>query len=75
MSDLATRLRVILAEQDMTVRQLAGYVDISYSQLQRYATGTAKPTLKNLTLLAERLGVPAGWFMGEGETFAWEVAE
>lgn len=75
MSDLETRLRVILAEQDMTVRQLAGCVGISYSQLQRYATGKAKPNPENLKLLADRLGVPAGWLRGEGETFAWEVEE
>lgn len=35
----------------------------------------ANAFVENLYLLASRLGVPAGWLMGEGETFAWEVAE
>lgn len=74
MSDFATRFRVILAEQDMTLKQLSAFVGISYCQLQRYATGVAEPRPSNLDMLAEKLGVPAGWLRGEGETFAWEVA-
>ena len=74
MSDFATRLRVIRAEQNMTIQEMADALDLPYGTQQAYKTGKRRPSDARLRKIAEKLGVPAGWLRGEGETFAWEVA-
>ena len=75
MSDFGTRLRLIRVEQGMTIQEMANALGLSYTTVHKYELGERRPSAVRAVEIAEKLGVPAGWLRGEGETFAWEVAE
>lgn len=60
------RLARARAAANMTQRELAGAVGITWSQISRYEASKAKPRLGVLLKLAEALGVTAEELSGEG---------
>ena len=51
-----SRLKVILAEKDITIKELAGLSGVSYDACSRIASGR-KPQIENAYAIAEALGM------------------
>lgn len=58
--DLKRRVRVYLAEHDMTQRQFAGLLDISASHFSNILAGKEHPSLRVARRLEVLIGIPAG---------------
>ena len=71
-SDFRTRFCVILAEQEMSVKNMARALGMSYSTLQAYSGGEREPSMETITKIANGVGVPADWLAGFGKTFSFD---
>ena len=49
------RVRIILAEQEMSTKELAGLVGVSHATVARWASNTQQPSLKNIYKMSEVL--------------------
>ena len=63
---IGEKVRQIRTQKMMTQSELAGDF-ITRNMLSRIENGFATPSLQTLLYIAERLGVPAGYFIAEGE--------
>ncbi|HEU5200393.1 MAG TPA: helix-turn-helix transcriptional regulator, partial [Ktedonobacterales bacterium] len=65
-SSLAERLRAARLAANKTQQELAGD-RYSKAYISAIECGKMTPSVQALGLLAERLGLPASYFLGEGE--------
>ena len=61
---LAERLKQARREAGLSQRQLCGDV-ITRNMLSQIESGKARPSMQTLTYLAQTLGKPVSWFLGE----------
>ena len=61
---MGERFRSARLEAGLSQSQLCRDV-VSRNMLSQIESGTAKPSLSTLEILAQRLGKPVGWFFGE----------
>jgi transcriptional regulator with XRE-family HTH domain len=61
---LSERLKQARQEAGMSQRQLCGDV-ITRNMLSQIESGKARPSMQTLTYLAQTLGKPVSWFLGE----------
>ena len=61
---LGEKIRAARIEQKMTQKEVVGDY-ITRNMLSKIENGSATPSVKTLEYLAERLGLPAGYFMSE----------
>lgn len=66
-SEFGKRLAVARAKKNLTQRELADLVGITWSQISRYEAGKAKPRLAVLLSLSESLGVSPDYLTGDSE--------
>lgn len=64
--DIGNKLRRLRTDKCMTQAQLAGEL-ITRNMLSRIENGAAMPSLPTVVYLAERLHVPVGYLLSEGE--------
>lgn len=64
--DIGSKLRELRAAKCMTQAQLAGEL-ITRNMLSRIENGAATPSLTTVAYLAERLHVPVGYLLSDGE--------
>lgn len=62
--ELGEKIRSARLEAGLSQRQLCGE-EITRNMLSLIEHGTARPSMKTLTLLAQRLGKPVSWFLEE----------
>ena len=62
--ELGEKIRAARLAAGLSQRQLCGE-DITRNMLSLIENGGAKPSVKTLTLLAERLGKPVSYFLDE----------
>ena len=60
--ELGEKIRLARQQAGLSQRQLCG-ADITRNMLSLIENGSAKPSVKTLTLLAERLGKPVSYFL------------
>ena len=60
--ELGEKIRLARQQAGLSQRQLCG-ADITRNMLSLIENGSAKPSMKTLTLLAERLGKPVSYFL------------
>ncbi len=65
-NDIGEKIRRIRRSRNMTQSELAGD-QITRNMLSRIENGVALPSLPTVWYLAERLGVPAGFLLAEGD--------
>ncbi len=64
--DIGKKIKKLRVEKLMTQRELTGG-EITRNMLSRIENGAALPSLGTVVYLAEKLGVPAGYLLSEGE--------
>ncbi|MBR3686036.1 MAG: helix-turn-helix transcriptional regulator [Clostridia bacterium] len=64
--DIGSKIKQLRTEKLMTQSELAG-TEITRNMLSRIENGAALPSLGTVVYLANRLGVPAGYLLSEGE--------
>lgn len=64
--NIGNKIKQLRTEKLMTQSELAG-TEITRNMLSRIENGAALPSLGTVVYLAERLGVPAGYLLSEGE--------
>lgn len=64
--NIGKKIKLIRTEKLMTQSELAGSV-ITRNMLSQIENGSATPSLSTVIYLAERLGVPAGYLLSEGD--------
>lgn len=68
MADLRQRLLTALAQKGWSQAQLAGAIEVSAAAVSAWCSGQKKPSVGNLRLIAEHLGVTPSYLQfGEGE--------
>ncbi len=65
-TDIGEKIKKLRLHQNMTQSELAGD-QITRNMLSRVENGAALPSLPTVWYLAERLGVPAGFLLAEGD--------
>lgn len=65
-TDIGEKIKRLRLNQNMTQSELAGD-QITRNMLSRVENGAALPSLPTVWYLAERLGVPAGFLLAEGD--------
>jgi len=65
-TDIGEKIKKIRLQRNMTQTELAGD-QITRNMLSRVENGAALPSLPTVWYLAERLGVPAGFLLAEGD--------
>ena len=65
-TDIGEKIKKIRLQRNMTQSELAGD-QITRNMLSRVENGAALPSLPTVWYLAERLGVPAGFLLAEGD--------
>lgn len=73
-SDFKCRLRIVMAEQKMTAKDMATALGVSYSTMQAYCSGDREPKEDVVIRIAKKLGVPAPWLSGYGMTFGFDCS-
>ena len=68
LDDIGRRIREARVLAGLTQEELAGG-DITRNMLSRIENGAALPSLPTLCSLADRLGIPAGAFLGDLEEY------
>lgn len=58
------RLRILIEEQDITQKQLAGDLQIPVSTLGGYVQGTSEPDFQTLVLIAKYFNVTTDYLLG-----------
>lgn len=66
-SEFGKRLAIARAKKNLTQRELADLVGITWSQISRYEAGKAKPRLAVLLSLSESLDVSPDYLAGDSE--------
>lgn len=66
MTDLGQKIRRLRTAQQMTQAELAGD-QITRNMLSQIENGSAQPSLPTVLYLAQKLGIPAGYFFAEEE--------
>lgn len=61
--DLADRMRKALREANMTVQEMADYLDVTNSSVSRWINGKAKPSTSTLRDWAKRTGINENWLV------------
>lgn len=61
-SPLATNLRTVLAEREMTQEQLARRIDVSNRSVAGWCLGETLPRWPQLVKLGQEFGREPGWF-------------
>jgi transcriptional regulator with XRE-family HTH domain len=56
------RMRLRRTESGLTQEQLAGALDVSYQQIQKYETGANRVSAGRMLEIARKLGVEVGYF-------------
>jgi len=64
--DIGKKIKKLRTEKLMTQSELAGN-EITRNMLSRIENGAALPSLGTIVYLAEKLGVPSGYLLSEGE--------
>ena len=64
--NIGQKIKMIRTEKLMTQNELAGGA-ITRNMLSQIENGSANPSLSTVQYIAERLGVPAGYLLSEGE--------
>lgn len=59
--DLADRLRKALREADLSVQEMADYLDVSRNTVSAWINGRTPPGVQSVRLWALRTGVPYEW--------------
>ena len=67
MTLFGTRLLDAMHMRDVTAAELARKTTISESNISRYLSGTSMPSMRNLLLLADALGISSDWLAGRDE--------
>jgi transcriptional regulator with XRE-family HTH domain len=60
--EVGRRIRALRLEKGMSQGKLAGQLDLSFQQLQKYEKGTNRVGAGRLQQIAEALGVPVAFF-------------
>ena len=63
--NIGQKIKMIRTEKLMTQKELTGGV-ITRNMLSQIENGSANPSLSTVLLIAERLGVPAGYLLSDG---------
>lgn len=66
---IGTRLRTRRLEMGLSQVALANRVGITFQQVQKYETGRNRIAASRLAHIANVLGVPAGYFLGEDQYY------
>jgi len=61
---IGERIRTAREKNKLTNAQLAKSLDVTHSSVSTWECGRAYPSTKNLFLLAQTLGVSAGYLLG-----------
>jgi transcriptional regulator with XRE-family HTH domain len=67
--EFGTRLGEIMVRRDMTNKELARLMHVSESTISGYRTGRRSPSVNDLPVLAELLGVSADYLLGLTDKF------
>lgn len=59
--DMADRMRKSLREADVSVQQMADYLEVERNTISRWINGRTNPPAMALRLWAERTGISYGW--------------
>lgn len=65
--DLTDRMRKSLRVADMSVGEMAEYLDVARETVGRWLSEARKPSTQTLRLWATRTGVDYDWLRGVGE--------
>jgi transcriptional regulator with XRE-family HTH domain len=65
--DLADRLRKALREADVSVQEMAEYLEVSRNTVSSWINGHHRPRPSDLKQWALRCGVPYTWLVGGGD--------
>src|SRR5579859_960410 len=58
------RLQEIREKQGISQRTLAKLCHLNYNQIYRYESGNSEPSISNLAVIADKLGVSADYLLG-----------
>lgn len=73
---IATRLRSVIDDRGMSIKEASEVVGIPYRTLQNYLLGEREPNAKAMTALRTHLGISLDWLLtGEGSMFRGVSAE
>lgn len=60
----APRLKGLLQEHKLSMRELAGRIGVSAMSISDWANGKVQPTAENIYLIAEYFGVTSDYLLG-----------
>lgn len=66
--DLADRLRKCLRESDMSVQEMADYLEVSRNTVSAWINGRTPPSPQSVRLWALRTGMSYDWLRNGGES-------
>lgn len=67
---IGIRLKEVLKDQDLTIKEVSKRCDIPYRTLQNYLLGEREPNAKALATIGTQLGISLDWLLtGEGNMY------
>ena len=76
MEDFAKKLRKAIGNADMSQKEFAEKIGVKKQQISKWTTGMAVPRSETIEKIAQTLGVPVSYFVGEDNSVSQqELAE
>jgi len=72
--DLGDRMRKALRHADVSVQEMADYLDVSTASLRAWTNGRTRPRTQTLRLWALRTGVSYDWLVTGAVTLAKQMS-
>ena len=73
MEDFAKKLRKAIGNADMSQKEFAEKIGVKKQQISKWTTGMAVPRSETIEKIAQTLGVPVSYFVGEDNSVSQQA--